>query len=155
MKLLSHVWLFAIPWTVAEQAPPSMEFCRQEYWSTITFSRGLSWPMDQTQVSHIAADTLPSEPPGHSSSGCMALERLWGDIPHPRAKEKPQQDGRRGKSMFRIKPHTHQRCSEVSNIPCAHQDLRPHRDWENCVWVSPEEVLVSSGLPQGQGLWMQ
>ena len=24
---------FAIPWTVAHQAPLSMDFCRQEYWS--------------------------------------------------------------------------------------------------------------------------
>ena len=30
---LSHVWLFATPWTVAYQAPPSMGFSRQEYWS--------------------------------------------------------------------------------------------------------------------------
>ena len=32
-KLLSHAWLFATPWTVAHQAPPSMGFSRQEYWS--------------------------------------------------------------------------------------------------------------------------
>ena len=32
-KLLSHVWLFATPWTVASQAPLSMGFFRQEYWS--------------------------------------------------------------------------------------------------------------------------
>ena len=33
---------------------------------------------------------------------------------------------------------------------------RPHRNWEqNHVWVSSEEVRVSSGLPQGQGLWVQ
>ena len=30
---LSRVQLFATPWTVAYQAPPSMEFSRQEYWS--------------------------------------------------------------------------------------------------------------------------
>ena len=30
------------------------------------------------------------------------------DTPHPRAKEKPQQEGRRGKITFRIKPQTHQ-----------------------------------------------
>ena len=29
VKLLSRVWLFAIPWTGAYQAPPSMEFFRQ------------------------------------------------------------------------------------------------------------------------------
>ena len=33
VKLLSRVWLFAIPWTTAYQAPPSMGFSRQEYWS--------------------------------------------------------------------------------------------------------------------------
>ena len=32
-KLLSRVWLFATPWTVAHQAPLSMEFSWQEYWS--------------------------------------------------------------------------------------------------------------------------
>ena len=37
------------------------------------------------------------------------------DTPHPRAKEKPQQGGRRGKITFRIKTHTHQRCSGGSN----------------------------------------
>ena len=34
-KLLSHVWLFATPWTAAYQAPPSMGFSRQEYWSGV------------------------------------------------------------------------------------------------------------------------
>ena len=35
---LSRVWLFAILWTVAHQAPPSMGFSRQEYWSGLPFS---------------------------------------------------------------------------------------------------------------------
>ena len=34
-KLLSHVWLFATPWTVAYQAPLSLGFSRQEYWSGV------------------------------------------------------------------------------------------------------------------------
>ena len=34
---LSHVWLFANPWTVACQAPRSMELSRQEYWSGLPF----------------------------------------------------------------------------------------------------------------------
>ena len=33
VKSLSRVWLFATPWTVAYQAPPSMGFSRKEYWS--------------------------------------------------------------------------------------------------------------------------
>ena len=33
VKLLSHVRLFTTPWTAAYQAPPSMGFSRQAYWS--------------------------------------------------------------------------------------------------------------------------
>ena len=35
VKSLSCVRLLAAPWTVAYQAPPSMEFPRQEYWSRV------------------------------------------------------------------------------------------------------------------------
>ena len=38
MKSLSHVRLLATSWTAAYQAPPSMGFSRQEYWS------GVPWP---------------------------------------------------------------------------------------------------------------
>ena len=37
VKLLSRVRLFAIPWTISYQAPPSMKFSRQEYWSGLPF----------------------------------------------------------------------------------------------------------------------
>ena len=36
--LLSHVWLFAIPWTIACQVPLSLGCSRQEYWSGLQFS---------------------------------------------------------------------------------------------------------------------
>ena len=36
-QVLSHVRLFATPWTVASQAPLSMGFSRQEYWSELPF----------------------------------------------------------------------------------------------------------------------
>ena len=36
VKSLSHVWLLVTPWTAAYQAPPSMVFSRQEYWSETT-----------------------------------------------------------------------------------------------------------------------
>ena len=35
VKLLSRVRLFATPWSAAYQAPPSMGFSRQEYWSGV------------------------------------------------------------------------------------------------------------------------
>ena len=37
------------------------------------------------------------------------------DIPSPRGKEKPQQDGRIGSIMFKIKSHTHQKCLKGAN----------------------------------------
>ena len=38
VKSLSRVQVFATPWTVAYQAPQSMEFSRQEYWSGLSLS---------------------------------------------------------------------------------------------------------------------
>ena len=37
VKSLSHVRLCVTPWTVAHQAPPSMRFYRQKYWSGLLF----------------------------------------------------------------------------------------------------------------------
>ena len=37
VKSLSHIRLFATPWTVAYEIPPSVEFSRQEYWSGLLF----------------------------------------------------------------------------------------------------------------------
>ena len=66
VKLLSHVWLFATPWTVAHQTLPSMEFSRQEHWSGLSFSspRDLPDPGIEPRCPTMQADTLPSEPPG-------------------------------------------------------------------------------------------
>ena len=66
MKLLSHVRLFATPWTIAYQAPPSMGFSRQEYWSGLSFpSPGhLPNPGIEHRSPALQTDTLPSEPPG-------------------------------------------------------------------------------------------
>ena len=67
VKLLSRVRLFVTPWTVAHQAPPSMEFSRQEYWSGLPFP----YPGDLPDLGMepwspaLQADALPSEPPGN------------------------------------------------------------------------------------------
>ena len=56
VKSLGRVRLFVIPWTVACQAPLSMEFSRQEYSSGLPSpSPGESfWPSDQTHVSCVS-----------------------------------------------------------------------------------------------------
>ena len=67
MKSLSCVPLFVTPWTVAHQAPPSMEFSRQEYWSGLPFSSpgDLSNPGIEPGSPTLQADALLSEPPGN------------------------------------------------------------------------------------------
>ena len=66
VKSLSRVRLFATPWTVAYQAPPSMGFSRQEYWSGLPFpSPGdLPNPGIDPGSPTLRADALLSEPPG-------------------------------------------------------------------------------------------
>ena len=66
VKSLSHVRLFVAPWTVAHQAPPSMGFSRQEYWSGLPFlSPGdLPDPGIEPRSPALQADVLTSEPPG-------------------------------------------------------------------------------------------
>ena len=63
---LSRVRLFVTPWTVAHQAPPSVEFSRQEYWSGLPFpSPGdLPDPGIEPGSPTLQTDALPSEPPG-------------------------------------------------------------------------------------------
>ena len=65
-KSLSRVQLLATPWTAAYQAPPSMGFARQEYWSGVPSpSRGL-----------ISA-SLPSAPLLPFPLLCSTLQGHW------------------------------------------------------------------------------
>ena len=112
VKSPSCVWLFVTPWTIACQAPLSLGFSGQEYWSglpcpssgdfldpgiepgsltlqahslpseppgwvAVPFSRGLTQLRNWTQVSHIAGDSLPAEPPGKpKNTGVGSLSLL-------------------------------------------------------------------------------
>ena len=59
---LSRVQLFVTPWTEAHQAPPSMGFSRQEYWSGLPFPSpgGLPNPGIETRSPTLEADALTS-----------------------------------------------------------------------------------------------
>ena len=66
---LSHVLLFATPWTVACQDPLSMGFSRQEYWSGLPFPPPGSLPDPGIKSAYPAPPALASkffttEPPG-------------------------------------------------------------------------------------------
>ena len=69
-NVLSHVRLFATPWTVAHQAPLSMGFSRQEYWSGLPCPPPGDLPdlgIDPTSsVSPaLAGGFFTTEPPGY------------------------------------------------------------------------------------------
>ena len=77
---VGRVRLFATPWAVARQAPLSMEFSRQEYWSGSPFpSPGdLSTPGIQPGSLALQADSLPSERPGELTPPQEALRSsVW------------------------------------------------------------------------------
>ena len=69
MKSLSRVRLLATPWTAAFQAPPSMGFSRQEYWS------GVPLPSPHGLYS-------PRNSPGQNT-GVGSLIPSLGDLPNP------------------------------------------------------------------------
>ena len=84
MKSLSRVRLFATPWTIAYQAPPSMGFSRQDYWSGFPFpSPGdLPDPGLEPRSPALQGDALTSEPPGKPlmSGSSLAFRDSGNDI---------------------------------------------------------------------------
>ena len=64
--MLNHVQLFVIPWTVAHQAPLSVEFFKQEYQAGLPFPPpgDLPDPGIEPWSPTLQTDYLPSEPPG-------------------------------------------------------------------------------------------
>ena len=66
VKSLSCVQPSVTPWALAYQAPLSMEFSKQEYWSGLPFPPpgDLPNPGIKPRSPTLQADALPSEPPG-------------------------------------------------------------------------------------------
>ena len=76
----SHVRLFATPWTVAHQAPLSMGFSRQGYWSGLPCPSpgNLPNPAIEPKSPAFQANSLPSEPPGNrTGAGVSFTERRY------------------------------------------------------------------------------
>ena len=75
VKSLSCVRLFATPWTIAYQTPPSMGFSRQEYWSGLPFPPPGDLPNPGIEPRSLAlqVDALLSDPPGKQSDNIIML----------------------------------------------------------------------------------
>ena len=80
-ELLSHVWFFVTPWTIVHQAPLSMGFSRQEYWSGLPFPSpwDLPNPRDRTWVPYIIGRfvTICARKPWYLISFFLLLARCW------------------------------------------------------------------------------
>ena len=77
VKSLSSVQLFVTPWTVAYQAPPSMEFSRWDYWSGLQFPTpgDLPDPGMEPGSPTLQVDSLPTEPPVAPIKSCKTSRK--------------------------------------------------------------------------------
>ena len=86
VKSLSHVRLLATPWTAAHQAPPSMGFSRQEYWSGVPLPfpggalRQMLFAVMITRMLLVSPAFLPVE----RALKCQCPERRFVQFVHPR-----------------------------------------------------------------------
>ena len=79
VKSLSHVRLFATPWTVAYQAPLSMGFSRQEYWSGLPFPSPMHERESESEVAQSCLtlrDPMDCSLPGSSIHGVFQARVL-------------------------------------------------------------------------------
>ena len=86
VKSLSHVRLFTTPWVAAYQAPPSMGFSRQEYWSGLPLPSPWKGALLLLLLSHFSRVRLCATPqtaaqPGFPVPGILKARTLeWGTI---------------------------------------------------------------------------
>ena len=98
LSCFSHVRIFATLWTIAHQAPLSMGFSRQEYWSGLPFpSPGeLPDPGIEPRSPALQADALTSEPPGKPT---LQQENRLNEKPRHRNEQRPFTATRKSESV--------------------------------------------------------
>ena len=74
VKSLSRVWSSATPWTAAYQAPPSMEFSRQEYWSGV--------PSPSPEIHGIGTQKIQPSDGFKFLSSCLTLSQVSPGFHH-------------------------------------------------------------------------
>ena len=88
VKSLSHVQLFGTPWTVANQAPLSMGFSRQGYWSGLSFPSPMhesgKWKLKAKSLSRVGLFATPWTAT-HQAPLSMGFSRQesWSGVPLP------------------------------------------------------------------------
>ena len=83
--MLSCVWFFSTPWTVAHQAPLSMEFSRQEYWSKLPFSSPGDLPNPGIEPMSLASAAF------HVDSLALSHQNDWNQLNKQQYLRSPRQ----------------------------------------------------------------
>ena len=84
VKSLCRARLLETPWTAAHQAPPSMGFSRQEYWSGLP----LPSPCLVAKYVQLFCDPMDYRRPGSSIHG-ISQSSYWGGLPFPAPEDLP------------------------------------------------------------------
>ena len=89
MKSLSRVRLFATPWTVACQAPLSLELSRQEHWSGLPFPPPGDLPNPEIKPANpvspaLQLDSIPPQPLQNTLETLGKASTAWQEISQPR-----------------------------------------------------------------------
>ena len=82
LSRFSYVWLFVTPWTIAHQAPLSLGFSRQEYWSGLPGPPPEDFPTQGSNPHYITspalqADSLSLAPPGKPAETLAWVHKTW------------------------------------------------------------------------------
>ena len=82
VKLLSPVRLYMTPWTVAYQAPLSIGFSRQEYWSGLPFAfpGDLPYPGIKAGLPHCRQTLYHLSHQGSPGNSCIVFEKFLNKI---------------------------------------------------------------------------
>ena len=149
---LSHVWLFAIPWTVAHQAPPSMEFSRPEYWSGLPFPSPEDLPDPEIEPGSPAlqADSLLPEPWGKTIvNSCYTFPKTCARDTRMRRR----MEGRTGKQACSGKeslPGASLVALTVENLPAMWENRVQSLGWEDPLekWMATLSSILAWEIPR-------
>ena len=164
-QLLSHVQLFVTLWTVACQAPLSMGFSRQEYWSGLPFpppgifqTQGsnpgllhlLHWQVDSSPLSPLGSPSRTMAKKTRSSGWRHSADRAWVQT-ELEADWDWRRERRLGWKWITIEAITLRAWSQKIKYPLSHQKLIANQLKSSLVcslvWIAytvPEDLPSSS-----------
>ena len=144
--VLSHVWLFVTPWTVACQALLSVECSRQEYWSGLPYPTPRNLPNPGIQPGSLASPALAGG--FFTTKGkelVLKIPSVFEDLSNTSIASFSSVQFSRSVVSDSLRPHEsqHARPPCPAPTPEVHSDSRPSSQWCHPA-ISPSVVPFSS-----------